>query len=757
MGFPNADDTITALPSTRNWAGRQGVFPIGHRGWAYAGYNADGARATAALDETAFVFTASELPDQAPDGFDDPDFNNPTEGDAYPFTAYQLDLRNAAGQVVGTVPVWRGFKDSLVGGGGFARSSRTATERFGLAAAGAGVRAPTLMGLTGPTLALVAGIGPLSASLGTGVSEGLIEYTDLNGDSFPDVVAPGSVQYTGPRGGFVGGGTAPGGAGLPTVNADTTFAAGGGFSGSPVEVKGNASGDANTAQDTRAASGGARGRQTGSGSASTGDDAAGEEYGANVGGVASIGVSITNPVPGDPTASAVIDALDFLSPDALEQGLADVNGDGLPDRVAVDQDGVRVRLNLGYAFSTTELRWASGSFEAGEAYSGSVGPTLGFSINGREFSGGLSLSESVDFPRYAWVDVDGDGLLDRLRKDGDEIRVAFGSGAGVLPEVDYGDFVAGDFELIGDIPTGQQVAQGRSRGNGGGFDFTISIGPLCLVACYLIINPGAHFEHTISTNQVQLTDVNGDGYADSVRSDDDDELRVRLNTRGRTNLLRTVTNPLGGEIRLDYHRDGNTVAQPFPQWVLSTVEVDDHRPGDGPDVQLTTYSYGGNVFNPLEREILGYQLVVEQQRAYSGRRPAARRPAAAAGRAPLPQRHDLRRGAAGQRAPARPGRHAARRDADVVGAGGPGHGPAGQPRGRRPGRGGTAVAGRRTGAHARGAAVLRHGRQPGSADPHRLRLRRARQRHRDRGARRAGARQRRPARRHHLPRLHHPR
>jgi RHS repeat-associated protein len=241
-------------------------------------------------------------------------------------------------------------------------------------------------------------------------------------------------------------------------------------------------------------------------------------------------------------------------------------------------------------------------------------------MNFKEFSGGLAYNESIDFQRYSWVDLDGDGILDRLRKefDGSDVMVAFGSNSGLLDEVRYGPMADGAFDLIGDIPTGEQASLGRSRGLGGGADFTVAIGPLCLAGCYIIVNPGRHAERSVSSNQVQVVDVNGDGYPDSVRSDEDDEISVRLNRRGRTNLLRAVKNPLGGELRLDYERDGNTVEQPYSQWVLSSVEVDDNRPGDGADTQLTTYDYADNRFNPLEREFLGYGTVTERERGYAG-------------------------------------------------------------------------------------------------------------------------------------------
>ncbi len=613
----NGEDKTRDVPETLNWAGRQGVFPIAHRGWAYAGYNAqyNGTdRSTVALDEASFEFNQSDFPTREPTGFDDTSYQDPAQGKAYAFTPYVLDVKNAQGTVTGQEPMWRGAKDNLAGGDDFIASSRTGSDSIGVTGgtnAGSGVRAVRRVGVSAPMLGVVAGIGPLTGAFAAGPSFGLLDYLDLNGDSFPDVVAPGKITYTSPRGGFLPGS----GDGPAVVGQDTTFAVSGGFSGTAIDVKGNSKGDANTAQETSSTSGTGK-KPTNAGSARQGVSAEEQEAGANVGGSFGITAQFTNP------GSSSADWNDGLSKTKLdtnaplERELADVNGDGLPDKVVASLNGVSVYFNLGYRFSTTAVKWGGGAFENGESYSGSVGPLLGFNYNKKEFSGGLSYSEAIDMPRYAWEDIDGDGVLDRVHKTGGTTKVAFGSGSGLADEIDYGDMVEGEFELAGaDIPTGQQAAQDRSRGFGGGFDFTIPIGPLCIAACYLIINPGASYERSLSSSQVQLTDVNGDGYPDSVKSTEDGQMTVRVNKRGRTNLLQSVTNPLGGEIRLSYTYDGNTVKQPYPIWTMSGVEVDDNRPGDGPDVQATTYTYTGNQFDLVERQALGYSRVVEEQRA----------------------------------------------------------------------------------------------------------------------------------------------
>jgi hypothetical protein len=128
-----------------------------------------------------------------------------------------------------------------------------------------------------------------------------------------------------------------------------------------------------------------------------------------------------------------------------------------------------------------------------------------------------------------------------------------------------------------------------------------------------VVNPGVHGGYDRMTGQVALEDMDGDGNPDAVYSSDDEDVQVRLNQRGRTNLLKSVTNPLGGSIALDYERTGNTPTSPESLWVMSSVTVDDGHPGDGADVQKSLYQYDGAVYDPLLREGLGFASVREDQ------------------------------------------------------------------------------------------------------------------------------------------------
>jgi RHS repeat-associated protein len=599
LKYNDGTDHTVDVPSTRHWAGRQSVFPIAYRGWAFAGYNADGAKETAPIDPSAFVFNPADFPTANPTDFNDPGYKDPTQGKAYAFIPYAADPNTGA-----PLALWRGPKDSIHGSAGEAQSSRLKNDSIHLIpAAGGGVQAPVRVSVS-PSLAVAAGIAAAGASFGWGPNLGLLDYVDLNGDAFPDYVSQNHVQFTGPRGGYFDSGD-PGY--LAYVSNDTEMAAGGGIDGSVVEIKASSEARSNTSQAVVPTSG--KHSRKRSNTAGKGKTADGEETGAKLGFALGLGTSWSNE-PATGQASFDLDQ---------ETKIADVNGDGLPDRVRVSGDKVYVRLNLGYAFSATEMLWADARFENGQTINGTLGPSLGFNIGDLEFAGGLSLTEAYTTMKTVWVDVDGDGVLDRLRKDGGNVFVAFGTGSGLLPETVFGSMenasisnaVFNGMSLL----QGDQVAIGHDTGLGAGFDFTIGIGPLCIPSpdCYIILNPGADFDRGVSTQEVELSDVDGDGKPDSVSSTADNALVVRRNLTGRTNLLKAVRNPLGGTITLGYDRSGNTVDQPASQWVMSRVEVDDGRPGDGVDKRVSTYQYDSGVYNPLERTQFGFAKVTERQ------------------------------------------------------------------------------------------------------------------------------------------------
>src|SRR5262249_55963690 len=106
---------------------------------------------------------------------------------------------------------------------------------------------------------------------------------------------------------------------------------------------------------------------------------------------------------------------------------------------------------------------------------------------------------------------------------------------------------------------------------------------------------------------------NGDGYADHIAASGS-AVTVHLNQRGRTNLLKSITRPLGATIALDYVRAGNTPDLPQNHWVLASRIVFDGLAGDGADYQIATFDYENGKWDRIERTFYGFAPVREHPR-----------------------------------------------------------------------------------------------------------------------------------------------
>ncbi|WP_436791207.1 SpvB/TcaC N-terminal domain-containing protein [Yinghuangia sp. YIM S10712] len=541
---------------------KDGAFPQPYRGWGAIGYNGNRDRATAPIAQADLVVDASYR-DQFPQSVD-------PQADKDVFSA---DPRIHPPKAVPFAPDparnrWSGGRDSWAAPDG-ASSSRlsgvTANERD-LDVPGtdsSGVPDPSQWGgsTAVPRLAYtnqlslsgsVGSAATLGGSVAAGRAIGLIDFIDMNGDQFPDVVSPAGIQFSNPDGGL--------GETRNVLPDDVVRAnwdiAGNVSAGSAARTLGTGRGDA----------------------APTGGRTADTAQSGNE--LPPLGV-------GGDLGADTSDA---------ESDLLDVNGDGLPDRVYRDGN---IALNLGYRFAAAEPWRNPAALNAGEITNWGV--NLGFQTDFYGFAGGASYAQSTASATATLQDVNADALPDRVfAGDNDTpLKVAFNTGNGFDDPIPF----------TGGLP---HINRDQNAQFGGGAYATI---PICIPGVFcVIINPGANASTGLGRTAQMLADIDGDGYTDQLESTGDDQLTAHLNTTGRTNLLRGVTRPLGGRIDFDYTRNGNIHQQPHSRWDLSRVAVDDGHPGDGQDLRLTTYEYGNGVFNRLEREFDGYGQVTERHR-----------------------------------------------------------------------------------------------------------------------------------------------
>ncbi|UCD58248.1 MAG: sugar-binding protein, partial [Candidatus Hydrogenedentota bacterium] len=421
-------------------------------------------------------------------------------------------------------------------------------------------------------------------------SQGILDFLDMNGDLFPDIVGPFVTQYTTMTGGLEQWGRVGIGRGFvrQSTNNAWNFGIGFGIEGNPAKSSQSAKGDVSPSSGRHStASAGAAGKSKGSSSAgrrsSGGKQGSSGKQGSQM---AELGFG-GKLARGDSTVS---------------HDLVDINGDGLPDLVLSRGFlNLMVALNLGYGFAFPEP-WGNVIIDESNSSKYTLEGSLGYNDGIYGIGGGASYTRGDKWTKRTLVDINGDDLVDFVIPDSGGFLVALNTGAGFAAPVFWRGGCNNEIGASADITVG------------GGAFFTIGIGPLCKVGCYIIINPGGFVNFNMSRSETDFTDVNGDGLADHVFSDNDGQLDVALNQTGRTNLLKKVLRPMGATILLKYQRDGNTIDYPPSRWNLSRVELFDGHPGDGVDTQITTFDYSTPINEPNERESYGYRTVTEEHR-----------------------------------------------------------------------------------------------------------------------------------------------
>ncbi len=544
--------TFDPVPSALHASAEQGAFAQPYRGWAAIGYQGNRDRATAPIVQGDLAIDANyrdRIPG-APKEEDVPGF----DGRVTPPNAVVLAPQPAQGR-------WGSDDGNTWVAGAGAASSRLGTDRIDVArdsdfAGATGVsrvaessQVSTTFGASLPGVPIGAG-----ASVARGSSSGQVDFLDLNGDGFPDVVGSAGIQYSDMTGGL---GSTRGSLGAANVReSDSSAFTASANAGSPARTMSNGRGHSGPPADANAVT-----AQSGSELPSLG-------IGGSVGGGESGG------------------RFDLL----------DINGDALPDRV---YDNGTAALNLGYRFAAPEP-WPGGPLNDSDTRNAAA--DLGFNTDFYGLAGGVSASTGTSKTDASLADLNGDGLADRVfSRDGAPMSVAINTGNGFLAPTPFQGGFGG-------------INADKNAGLGAGAYFTFGFCLGILAGACVVFNPGADTSTGIGRSELALRDVNGDGYPDHVRSTRDNELVVAENQTGRTNLLRSVSRPLGGRIDLDYTRDGNTTDLPQSRWVLASTRVSDGHPGDGQDVQLSTFQYQNGRYDRLERQFLGFGRVVTEQR-----------------------------------------------------------------------------------------------------------------------------------------------
>ncbi|WP_347067711.1 RHS repeat-associated core domain-containing protein [Flavobacterium sp. WV_118_3] len=421
------------------------------------------------------------------------------------------------------------------------------------------------------------GWGPINFSRSSlndeGYSQSTREFMDLNGDGYPEIFLTDNLQTTTMTGGHRSPSGDPGFGHISVSHSENngfTLAKGSIIAGN---------------------------KSTGSDSNSDSNGRGGEEKRAmNIGKPSDrIGVSVS--LDGDNHG---------------ENFWQDVNGDGLPDRINIDGNVFRVQLNKGTIGQTVFENANYRNLTSYMSTPSPLGVSLGFSIDGMvsgllqsvplEFSIDIGASRNGNNTRVTFEDVNNDGLVDIITSNG----VRFNEGTR------FSDTV---YPITVNLNNDSQSTALSIAGQVAMFShFTICCKFLFVYFPILHFKWGAsvggNANLAITENLKSYRDFNKDGFTDMVAKDGGDFIVYHSNIK-RTNLLKTVQNPLGGTFTVDYTPKPVDYNNPHSRWVMSGLVIHDGKTlaNEGVDIYRKSFEYERGRYDRREREFYGYGIV----------------------------------------------------------------------------------------------------------------------------------------------------
>lgn len=395
----------------------------------------------------------------------------------------------------------------------------------------------------------------ITTSKSKGDSETVLSFADMNGDGYPDIISKSQIQFTNTKGGFDG----------EVINGISNHrseskANSWGLGGSAIHAVSTVS---SVAKHASAKSTGNKNKE---------NEALDAIYNSKL-----------MKVPGDVSVPK--------NEDWVVESYTDVNGDGLPDKILSDK---RVQLNLGYGF-TDPVDWNLEAIREGESTTVNAG--LGYDFGGSSISAGFGLSTTTSKEKYTLMDINADGLADKVRVEGNVVKVALNTGSGFAPEITW--------QGVNTISKSASTAESLNAAYSINLPLFIPFLPVLKIS----VNPSVNASTSMSRSTMELRDIDGDGYPEIVSSDEDGKMTVYRSTIARTNKLKSVNNPLGGSFMVDYTRSQATYDHPGGKWVMRSVEVNDGIHDDGANMK-TVFDYEDGKHERHEREFLGFGKVI---------------------------------------------------------------------------------------------------------------------------------------------------
>ncbi len=416
-------------------------------------------------------------------------------------------------------------------------------------------------------------------------------FSDLNGDGYPDIVYPNSVQFTNSTGSLNNMQVLNSGD-FPTSSNSYQKMNSLGFSYNAFSVTGRI------------------GAQGGNGTTTRADTGLPWSGGASV-------------------SAGVNDYYD--SYDSGKTFWMDINGDGLPDRI---KDGgttyMTYAMNMGrslggyssYQNLITYRSRPKGSFSLG------IGGSLGALANlgalssfGFGISASVGASASTGTAETVYEDVNGDGLVDilEINNNNNSTTVRYNLG-------NKFDNATPLLKSAGAVDFTDETRSFNGSFSFGG-NYMLNIGPITLIPPFIVLilwikagaGATANIGLNVSETRKAFKDMNGDGFADLV-VDNNDGFTVNYSQVGRTNKLKAITNTISkGRYNLDYQFARANYDNPHAKLVVNKITVTEpdvfssNYTTDQGNKMETQYSFSNRKYDRRERDDFGFDTVTTSE------------------------------------------------------------------------------------------------------------------------------------------------